>query len=56
VSRGKEYALPVGDRDEEDERPVVPEPEPEVPLTVEPPRHGEGLGSWLKRLEEEASE
>jgi hypothetical protein len=44
--------LPVGDRDEADDEPIVPEPEPEVPLTVPPPRKGE-FGQWLKKLDAE---
>lgn len=49
------FDLPRGDRDEEDVRPVRPEPEPEVPLSVAPPKKGE-FGQWLKRLEEERGE
>jgi hypothetical protein len=52
--------LPVGDRDEVDDapikKPIVPELEPEVPSNVTPPEKGEGLGSWLLRIEEELSE
>lgn len=48
--RGKEFALPVGDRDEE-EKPVRPEPEPPA-LPLPPPKKGE-LGQWLKALDEE---
>lgn len=46
----RNHDLPRGDREEQDE-PIVPEPEPEVPLKFSPPHEGEGFGSWLARMD-----
>jgi hypothetical protein len=51
---GRDYQLPVGDRDFEDtraDRATRREDEADAP-PVAPPKKGEGLGTWLKRQQE----
>lgn len=52
---GRDRQLPRGDREDLDEKPLRPEPEPEIPLSVPPPKRG-GFGTWLKQLDEVLSE